>query len=186
MALCNFAIYNLSSRLFRFSNCIVISCSNSIRPKSLSNSLESSIHPQCEKNATSEQIMLILQKLEEHFTVKHKDTTFVLTIKEKVWEDLSERNQDEDIQAFQHEATALDFRFKERPVSTWDRQRKASVEANVTEATPELLRSCSRQTQSTSNRKRSLQDKERKWEEKDPQLYKTRSALEKLFSEEDR
>jgi hypothetical protein len=41
----------------------------------------------CEKNATCGQIIPVLHKLEEHFTVKHEDT-FVATIKEKVWENL--------------------------------------------------------------------------------------------------
>nr|XP_046195838.1 uncharacterized protein LOC124027455 isoform X4 [Oncorhynchus gorbuscha] len=96
----------------------------------------------CDNNATCGQIIPILHKLEEHFTVKHEDTTFVATIKEKVWENLSERYQDEDIQAFLHETAAMDPGFKGRPVSdaTWDRLRKATVEANVTGATPRLVR----------------------------------------------
>lgn len=95
----------------------------------------------CENNATCGQIKPILQKLEEHFDVKHEDTTFVATIKEKVWENLSKRYQDEDIQAFLHEAIAKDPRFnKGRPVSvaTWDRLGKITVEANVTGATSVL------------------------------------------------
>ena len=92
----------------------------------------------CENNATCGQIKPNLKKLEQLFTVKHEDT-FVATIKE-VRENLSERYQDEDIQAFLHEATAMDPRFKGKPVSdvTWDRLRKATVEANVTGATPGL------------------------------------------------
>jgi hypothetical protein len=71
--------------------------------------------------------------------VKHEDTTLVAT-KDHVWENLSECYQDEYIQAFLHEATAMDPRFKGRLVSyaTWDRLRKATVEANVTGATPGL------------------------------------------------
>ncbi|XP_021471353.2 uncharacterized protein LOC110532068 isoform X2 [Oncorhynchus mykiss] len=94
----------------------------------------------CDKKATCGQIIPILQKLEEHFTVKNEDTTFVATVKEKVWENLSERYQDEDIQAFLHETAAMDPGFKGRPVSdaVWDRLRKATVEANVTGATPRL------------------------------------------------
>eukprot|EP00063_Salmo_salar_P035017 XP_014009852.1 PREDICTED: zinc finger BED domain-containing protein 4-like [Salmo salar] len=60
----------------------------------------STLSVSCEKNAICGQIEPILQKLEEHFTVKHEDTTFVSTIKENVWENLSKRYQDEDIQAF--------------------------------------------------------------------------------------
>ncbi|ROL42279.1 Vomeronasal type-2 receptor 1 [Anabarilius grahami] len=61
----------------------------------------------CEKNATCGQILPILQKLEDHLTVKDEDTIFVASIKEKVWENLSQRYQNDDIQAFLHEATAL-------------------------------------------------------------------------------
>jgi hypothetical protein len=43
-------------------------------------------------NATCGQIKPILQKLEKHFTVKHEDK-FMASIKEKVWENLSERYQ---------------------------------------------------------------------------------------------
>ncbi len=39
----------------------------------------------CEKNATCGQIIPILQKLEEHFTMKDEETMFVASIKEKVW-----------------------------------------------------------------------------------------------------
>ncbi|RXN05163.1 CD209 antigen-like protein [Labeo rohita] len=70
----------------------------------------------CEKNATCGQIIPILQKLEEHFTMKDEDTMFVASIKEKVWENLSQRYQNDDIQAFLHEATAMDPRFKGRSV----------------------------------------------------------------------
>ncbi|XP_029575894.1 zinc finger BED domain-containing protein 4 isoform X3 [Salmo trutta] len=45
----------------------------------------SSLCVSCDKNATCGQIKPILQKLEVHFTVKHEDTMFVATIKEKVW-----------------------------------------------------------------------------------------------------
>ncbi|XP_020361649.1 uncharacterized protein LOC109907827 isoform X2 [Oncorhynchus kisutch] len=117
----------------------------------------------CDKKATCGQIIPILHKLEEHFTVKNEDTTFVATVKEKVSENLSERYEDEFIQAFLHETAAMDPGFKGRPVSDviWDRLRKATVEANVTGATPRLSEEQSRLTRSTSNRRRSL--KERKW-----------------------
>lgn len=139
----------------------------------------------CEKNAPCGQIKPILQKLEEHFTVKHEDT-FVATIKEKVWENLSERYQDEDIQAFLHEATAMDPRFKGRPVSdaTWDRLRKATVEANVTGATPGL--SEEPEQTDTEHQQQEEESEGEEMEETVPPLYKTRSALEELFSEEDR
>ncbi|CAM4705199.1 unnamed protein product [Leuciscus chuanchicus] len=84
----------------------------------------------CEKNATCGQLLPILQKLEEHFTVKDEDTIFVASIKEKVWENLSQRYQKDDIQAFLHEVTAMNPRFKGRSVSdaTWDRLRKKAVD----------------------------------------------------------
>ncbi len=65
--------------------------------------------------------------------MKDEDTMFVGSIKEKVWENLSQRYQDDDIQAFLHEATAMDPRFKGRSVSdeTWDRLRRKAIEANV-------------------------------------------------------
>ncbi|XP_024253996.1 nucleoporin NUP188 [Oncorhynchus tshawytscha] len=91
-------------------------------------------------NATCGQIIPIHHKLEEHVTVKHEDATFVATIKAKVWENLTEPYQDEDIQAFLHEATAMDPRFKGRQHQGCQRSR-------------------SRQTQSTSNRRRSLKEK---------------------------
>ncbi|XP_078786655.1 uncharacterized protein LOC144983624 [Oryzias latipes] len=74
-----------------------------------------------EKNSTCGQIIPVLCKLEQHFIVKHEDTSFVTAIKEKVWGNLSERYQDNAVQDFLHEATAMDPRFKGRPVSddTW-------------------------------------------------------------------
>lgn len=54
------------------------------------------------ESSTCGQIKPIVQKLEEHFTMKHEDTMFVASIKEKVRENLSLRYQDEDIQAFLH------------------------------------------------------------------------------------
>ncbi|KAK7904323.1 hypothetical protein WMY93_016930 [Mugilogobius chulae] len=44
-----------------------------------------------ENVATSGQILPILQKLEEHFTVSDEDTVFVTSIKEKVWGNLLQR-----------------------------------------------------------------------------------------------
>ena len=80
----------------------------------------------CDKNDILHSRMAILQKLDERFIVRHKDTTFLATVKEKMWGNLSQGSQDEDIQAFLHEATAMDPRFKGRPVSdaTWDRLRQ--------------------------------------------------------------
>lgn len=86
----------------------------------------------CENNPINP-IIHILYKLEEHFTVKDEDTMFVSAIKEKMWESLSILYWDENIQAFQHETTSMDPRFKGRLASNsigigWGRV----VEANVT------------------------------------------------------
>ncbi|XP_078017009.1 E3 SUMO-protein ligase ZBED1-like [Epinephelus lanceolatus] len=116
-----------------------------------------------EKNSTCGQIIPILQKLEEHFTVKHEDTSFVTAIKEK----------DNAIQDFLHEATAMDPRFKGRPVSedTWDRLRKAVIDHATGAATPE-----------------ESEGEETEHLETDPpqSVFKAKSALEELFAEEER
>lgn len=89
----------------------------------------STVSVSSEKSATSGQILPILQKLEDHFTVKEEDTMFVSNLKEKVWGNLSGRYQDQHVQEFLHEATALDPRFKTRPVSTdtWNRLKKMAI-----------------------------------------------------------
>lgn len=46
-----------------------------------------------EKSPTCGQILPILQKLREHFTVQDGDTVFVSTLKKTVWSDLSQRYQ---------------------------------------------------------------------------------------------
>ena len=46
-----------------------------------------------EKNPTCGQILPILQKLREHYTVQADDSTFVRSIKENIWNDLSKRYQ---------------------------------------------------------------------------------------------
>ncbi|KAK7157123.1 hypothetical protein R3I94_007019 [Phoxinus phoxinus] len=57
---------------------------------------------------------LKVRKLEHHFTVSAEDSTFTQCIKEKIWGDLSKRYQEECIQQFLEESTALDPRFKSR------------------------------------------------------------------------
>ena len=44
-----------------------------------------------EKVPTCGQILPILQKLEQHFTVTEEDSSFAMNIKENVWTDLSKR-----------------------------------------------------------------------------------------------
>nr|XP_055075107.1 E3 SUMO-protein ligase ZBED1-like [Misgurnus anguillicaudatus] len=135
----------------------------------------------CEKNATCGQILPILQKLEEHFTLKDDDTMFVASIKEKVWENLSQRYQNDEIQAFLHEATAMDPRFKGRSVSdaTWDRLRMKAIDSG-TGPTTELEQTDTEQKDGSS------EEEGEEMEETIPPMQKTRSALEELFSEEDR
>ncbi|XP_039520167.1 E3 SUMO-protein ligase ZBED1-like [Pimephales promelas] len=137
----------------------------------------------CEKNATCGQILPILQKLEDHFTVKDEDTMFVASIKEKVWENLSQRYQNDDIQAFLHEATAMDPRFKGRTVSdaTWDRLRKKAVDSDTVTGPAGL-----EHTDTEHQQKEESSEGESVEMETIPSLHKTRSALEELFSEEDR
>ncbi len=138
----------------------------------------------CEKNATCGQIIPILQKLEEHFTMKDEDTMFVGSIREKVWENLSQRYQDDDIQAFLHEATAMDPRFKGRSVSdeTWDMLRRKAIEANVRPTTG----LSDEMTDTEHQEKEESEGEGEKMEETIPPLHIKRSALEELFSEEDR
>ncbi|KAI2644046.1 E3 SUMO-protein ligase ZBED1 [Labeo rohita] len=138
----------------------------------------------CEKNATCGQIIPILQKLEEHFTMKDEDTMFVASIKEKVWENLSQRYQNDDIQAFLHEATAMDPRFKGRSVSdeTWDRLRRKAIESNVRPTTGLSVE----MTDTEHQEKEESEGEDEKMEETIVPLHIKRSALEELFSEEDR
>nr|XP_055050617.1 E3 SUMO-protein ligase ZBED1-like isoform X2 [Misgurnus anguillicaudatus] len=67
-----------------------------------------------EKSPTCSQILPILQKLRNHFTVHEGDTVFVSTLKTTVWSDLSQRYQSVNVRAFLEEATALDPRFKHK------------------------------------------------------------------------
>lgn len=46
-----------------------------------------------DRHATCGQILPILEKLENHFSIREEDSHFVATIKEKVWSDLSKRYQ---------------------------------------------------------------------------------------------
>ncbi|XP_016129599.1 zinc finger BED domain-containing protein 1-like [Sinocyclocheilus grahami] len=125
----------------------------------------------CEKNATCGQIIPILQKLEEHFTMKDEDTMFVASIKEK----------DDDIQAFLHEATAMDPRFNGRSVSD-ERLRRKAIEANVR---PTIGLS-DEMTDTEHQEKEESEGEGEKMEETIPPLHIKRSALEELFSKEDR
>ncbi|XP_034538951.1 zinc finger BED domain-containing protein 1-like [Notolabrus celidotus] len=65
-----------------------------------------------ERSPTLGQILPILGKLQHHFTVTDEDSSFIQSIKETIWDNLSKRYQDESIRQFLEEGTALDPRFK--------------------------------------------------------------------------
>ncbi|KAK7128468.1 hypothetical protein R3I94_016894 [Phoxinus phoxinus] len=88
-----------------------------------------------ERIPTLGQILPILGKLEHHFTVSAEDSTFTQCIKEKIWGDLSKRYQEECIQQFLEESTALDPRFKSRVAASdavWDRVEKELISRATT------------------------------------------------------
>ncbi|XP_077085820.1 E3 SUMO-protein ligase ZBED1-like [Siphateles boraxobius] len=133
-----------------------------------------------EKSPTCGQILPILQKLRKHYTVQADDSAFVRSVKENIWNDLSKRYQNDDIQAFLEEATVLDPRFKSKMDrdEIWERVRASAVAAN-TEAVEKL--SEPRETQGQA-------EEENGEEEEDytpPVKQKKRTALEELFEEED-
>ena len=62
-----------------------------------------------EKNPpTCGQILPILEKMKDHFTVQEEDSLFVCRIKQKVWTDPPGRYQNYTIQQFLEEVTAMD------------------------------------------------------------------------------
>ncbi|CAM4425074.1 unnamed protein product [Leuciscus chuanchicus] len=88
-----------------------------------------------ERIPTLGQILPILGKLEHHFTISAEDSTFTQCIKEKIWGDLSKRYQEECIQQFLEESTALDLRFKSRVAAAdavWDRVKKELINRATT------------------------------------------------------
>ncbi|XP_056156128.1 probable RNA-binding protein 46 [Lampris incognitus] len=85
---------------------------------------------------TCSQVLPILQKLEKHFTVEEKDTVFVSSLKQAVWQNLSKRYQGDDIRHFLEEATALDPRFKQKveDSTVWDRVKEKLRTGKLTES----------------------------------------------------
>ncbi|CAM4465164.1 unnamed protein product [Leuciscus chuanchicus] len=67
-----------------------------------------------ERSPTLGQILPILDKLQHHFTVNDEDSSFTKTIKNTIWNDLSQRYQVDSIRQFLEEGTALDPRFKSK------------------------------------------------------------------------
>ncbi|KAG9263897.1 zinc finger BED domain-containing protein 4 [Astyanax mexicanus] len=89
-----------------------------------------------DKSPTCGEILPILQKLEQQYTVQEGDSAFTRSIKENIWNDLSKRYQGTDIQKFLEEATILDpsFIYKVRSDEVWDRIREAAITANIVAA----------------------------------------------------
>ncbi|XP_016335235.1 uncharacterized protein LOC107683676 [Sinocyclocheilus anshuiensis] len=143
-----------------------------------------------EKSPTCGQILPILTKLEEHFTVAEQDTVFINALKEKVWGDQEKLYQDEDIKNFLQEATLMDPRFKGKlgcavAADAWGRLEKAAV-CNVTEQLPmEVLQDHNIEEDRLDDHQ---EDKSLKAEEHSPCHEKCakKSALEELFEDEDR
>ncbi|KAF7198732.1 uncharacterized protein [Nothobranchius furzeri] len=135
-----------------------------------------------EKSPTCSQIIPILMKLETHFRQSDEDTVFTSSIKGKVWGSLQNRYQDENLHKFLKEATLMDPRFKGNldegeAADIWDRLEKAAV-ANATAAVdqPPI---------EDPQADRVMDDAEMKKPEEYPRKVQ-KSALEKLFEDEDR
>ncbi|XP_078019733.1 uncharacterized protein LOC117255843 isoform X2 [Epinephelus lanceolatus] len=135
-----------------------------------------------EKSPTCSQIIPILTKLEAHFRQCDEDTGFTSSIKQKVWGNLQNRYQDENLQKFLKEATLMDPRFKGRldegeAADVWDRLEKAAV-ANATAAVAQPPIECPQADCEVDV------DEMNKPEKRPRKVQK--SALEKLFEDEDR
>ncbi|XP_063745957.1 E3 SUMO-protein ligase ZBED1-like isoform X2 [Eleginops maclovinus] len=135
-----------------------------------------------DKSATCGEILPILQKLEQQYTVQEGDSAFTRSIKENIWKDLSKRYQGTDIQRFLEEATILDprFKYKVKSDAVWDRIREAAITANTVAARDELP------GEGETQREGCEDGEEEEVEEHyalPPPSKKT--ALEELFEEED-
>ncbi|CAI5671917.1 unnamed protein product [Oreochromis niloticus] len=86
-----------------------------------------------DKSPTCGEILPILQKLQQHYTVQEDDSAFTRSIKDNIWKDLSKRYQDADIKSFLEEATILDPRFKSKvdKDEVWHRIREAAIAAKT-------------------------------------------------------
>ncbi|XP_056102452.1 zinc finger BED domain-containing protein 4-like [Rhinichthys klamathensis goyatoka] len=126
-----------------------------------------------DKSPTCSQIILILTKLEAHYSTSDDDNVFVAAIKEKVWGDLEKRYQDQDIQNFLREATLMDPRFKGRlevgVAEAWDRLEKAVIHNATAAQLP--IEEDPHQTEAG---------------EEEDQAGRRMSALEQMFEDEDR
>ncbi|XP_038140083.1 E3 SUMO-protein ligase ZBED1-like [Cyprinodon tularosa] len=133
-----------------------------------------------EKSPTCGEILPILQKLEQQYTVQEGESAFTRSIKENIWNDLSKRYQGADIRRFLEEATILDPRFKYKIKSdeVWDRIREAAIKGNTVEATDELPE---------EGCKDGEEEEEEEEEEDDYALPppSKKTALEELFDEDE-
>uniref|UniRef100_UPI003AAE61F4 E3 SUMO-protein ligase ZBED1-like n=1 Tax=Centroberyx gerrardi TaxID=166262 RepID=UPI003AAE61F4 len=115
-----------------------------------------------DKSPTCGQILPILQKLQDHFTVQVEDSTFMRSIKEKIWNDLSKRYKDDNVQSFLEEATVMDPRFKSKMDrdAIWNRLSEQEETQTQRQGDEEV-------------------------EEEEEEDYQCKTALEELFAEED-
>ena len=77
-----------------------------------------------DKIPTIGQILPTWNKLKKIFEIKENDSAFVKMVKAILWKDMGYRYQDERLQQFLEEATALDPRFKAKMLANedvWDR-----------------------------------------------------------------
>ena len=77
-----------------------------------------------DKIPTIGQILPTWNKLKKTFEIKENDSAFVKMVKATLWKDMGGRYQDERLQQFLEEATALDPRFKAKMLANedvWDR-----------------------------------------------------------------
>ena len=135
-----------------------------------------------EKTASCRRILLILMKPKAHFTVQEGDSSFVSDIKRKVLTDLSGRYQEEKIQQFLGEVTAMDPRFKAKSVrySTWEHLQEAAVAINAIEADVPIPES-----HEDSDTTEEAMYENPQVEVSPPSQPKAKSALEELFAEEE-
>ncbi|XP_039876078.1 E3 SUMO-protein ligase ZBED1-like [Simochromis diagramma] len=94
-----------------------------------------------DKSPTCGEILPILQKLQQHYTVQEDDSAFTRSIKDNIWKDLSKRYQDADIKNFLEEATILDPRFKSKVEKdeVWHRIREAAIAAKTEAGADEVF-----------------------------------------------
>ncbi|XP_036066734.1 zinc finger BED domain-containing protein 1 [Oryzias melastigma] len=131
-----------------------------------------------DKSPTCGEILPILQKLQQHYTVREDDSPFTRSIKENIWKDLSKRYQDTDVQRFLEEATIMDPRFKSKVENgdVWERIRNAAIASHTEAAADEL-------PEQEETQKEGFDEEEEVYV---PPVKLKKTALEELFEEEDK